>query len=64
MWHSPYPGQSVRKVSIYSGKVTFGKIPAKAINADLNNKIDEAEVALEAAEKLPVTPTEVSNTQP
>ena len=59
MWHSPYPGQSVRKVAIYSGHVTFGKIPTKALNSKLKDQIDDAEVALEAAKELPVTPIEI-----
>lgn len=64
MWHSPYPGQSVRKVAIYSGKVTFGKIPAKAVSAELNDKIAEAEVALQAAHEMPVTPIAVPSQTP
>lgn len=64
MWHSPFPGQNVRKVAIYSGKVSFGKIPAKAVNADLKNQIEQAEVALQAAEEMPVTPVAVPTTAP
>ena len=64
MWHAPYPGRSVQKVAIYSGHVTFGKIPAKAVNAQLNDQIDQAEVALQAAEEMPVTPVEIPAVTP
>lgn len=58
MWHAPYPGHSVQKVSIYSGHVTFGKIPAKALNKKLSSEIDQAQQALEVAQSMPIDNSE------